>query len=66
MTPKRIASGQGSSSLGLATACAPYLQGGGHDVIRLVRHRTADPGEIYWNPSTGEIEPFRRSRASTR
>jgi NAD dependent epimerase/dehydratase family enzyme len=35
----------------------PFLQGGGHEVLRLVR-READPGEgeIAWNPSAGTID----------
>ena len=54
MTPERIAVHRFERP-GRATACA-LSPGGGRDVIRLVRHRTADPGEIYWNPSTGEID----------
>jgi uncharacterized protein len=33
-----------------------YLQSGGHDVLRLVRHTPRSDREIFWNPSTGEID----------
>lgn len=34
----------------------PFLQGGGHEIVRLVRREARSTDEISWNPATGEIE----------
>ncbi|MEB3196490.1 MAG: TIGR01777 family oxidoreductase [Candidatus Sericytochromatia bacterium] len=43
----------GASGL-VGQALVAFLQGGGHDVVRLVR-RAPGPGEIHWDPEKGEI-----------
>jgi uncharacterized protein (TIGR01777 family) len=37
----------------------PSLRQQGHELLRLVRHRTDRPDEVYWNPETGEIDAGR-------
>ena len=40
----------------VGTALVPYLEAEGHEVIRLVRRRTAPEGrQVRWNPETGTI-----------
>lgn len=45
----------GSSGL-IGSALVPALQAAGHDVVRLVRAAPVGPGEVFWSPSTGEID----------
>lgn len=45
----------GSSGL-VGSALYDFLSSGGHQVTKLVRQQ-ADEGEIYWQPSTGQINP---------
>jgi uncharacterized protein (TIGR01777 family) len=52
--PKRILVSGASGLIGRALVA--FLQGGGHEVYRLVR-RAAGPGEIFWNPAAGELDP---------
>jgi uncharacterized protein len=44
----------GSNGL-IGSAVTHYLMEGGHEVVRLVR-RAPNPGEVWWNPDTGEID----------
>lgn len=37
-------------------ALAAFLQGGGHEVVRLVRRRPG-PGEVGWDPAAGRLDP---------
>ncbi len=53
--PLRIAI-TGASGL-VGQRLIPFLQGGGHEIFRLVRHKATASDEISWNPETGEIEP---------
>ena len=50
----RIAVSGASGTLG--AALVPFLQAGGHEVLRLVRAPAKAADEVYWNHSTGEIE----------
>lgn len=34
----------------------PYLEGRGHEVVRLVRHPTTDPGLVHYDPGTGVVD----------
>ena len=34
----------------------PFLQAGGHEIQRLVRRKPEAPNEIFWDPSSGEID----------
>src|SRR5688572_9582006 len=45
----------GSSGL-IGLALVPALQAAGHDVLRLVRAAPVGPGELRWDPSSGEID----------
>lgn len=54
VTPLRIAI-TGSSGL-IDTAVKQRLRADGHDVIPMVR-RSANPGEIGWDPAQGRLEP---------
>ncbi len=49
--PMRIAI-TGSTGL-VGTALVPFLQGGGHEIIRLVRGTPRGPGEHAWQPEKG-------------
>ena len=44
----------------IGSALAAFLTTGGHQVIRLVRHRARGPGEAEWDPATGlrDLEPL--------
>ena len=33
-----------------------FLQGGGHEVVNLVRRQPSGTNEVFWDPATGEIE----------
>jgi len=46
----------GSSGL-VGSALIAQLTGGGHQVVRLVRSRTAGRGEIAWDPEAGRLDP---------
>ena len=37
-------------------AMIPFLTTGGHRIIRLVRRKTENPDEIFWDPYRGEID----------
>jgi hypothetical protein len=52
--PRRILVSGASGLIGKALVA--FLQGGGHEVVRLVR-RAAGPGEIRWDPDRGELDP---------
>lgn len=45
----------GASGL-IGGALTPFLQTGGHDVVRLVRRPPADPAEIGWEPAAAQID----------
>lgn len=45
----------GASGL-IGKALVPFLQTQGHEVLRLVRGRSAREGEVFWNPSTHELD----------
>ena len=45
----------GSSGL-VGTALVPFLQGGGHEVIRLVRGAPRGPDEHAWSPEAGLVD----------
>jgi uncharacterized protein (TIGR01777 family) len=46
----------GASGL-LGRGLAALLESQGHTVRRLVRRPAAAPGEVYWNPAAGELDP---------
>lgn len=52
--PLRIAV-TGSTGL-VGTRLVAFLRAGGHEVVRLVRKTASGDDEVYWNPSTGEID----------
>lgn len=33
-----------------------FLEGGGHEVLKIVRRTPRNAGELYWNPTTSEID----------
>jgi uncharacterized protein len=41
----------------LGTRLADRLRGQGHDITRLVRHPTTEPGQATWQPSQGQLDP---------
>jgi len=42
----------------IGSALLPSLEGAGHEVVRLVRPPAeSGPGEILWNPATGQLDP---------
>lgn len=43
----------------IGTALVPALRAAGHDVGRLVRGRTTDPGDVAWSPADGTIDAGR-------
>ncbi len=45
----------GSSGL-IGTALVTSLQASGHDVVRLVRRTPRGPGEVRWDPASGEVD----------
>jgi uncharacterized protein len=45
----------GASGL-IGSALVPALEAGGHDVVRLVRHRAASARELEWDPAAGELD----------
>jgi uncharacterized protein (TIGR01777 family) len=53
-TPQRIAV-TGASGL-VGQALIHFLEAGGHEVYRLVRHRATSAHEIAWNPERSEID----------
>ena len=54
--PRRTIAITGSSGL-IGTQLAALLETGGHTVRRMVREPEVAPGEISWNPKTGELDP---------
>ena len=52
--PLRVLITGGSGLIG--GALTPFLQTGGHEVVRLVRRPPAVPGEIAWDPAAGRID----------
>jgi uncharacterized protein (TIGR01777 family) len=46
----------GASGL-IGSALAPFLQTGGHEVVRFVRGRAAGGGEVGWDPAGGALDP---------
>lgn len=46
----------GASGL-IGTEVARQLKELGHEPIRLTRKKPAAPGEVYWNPAKGELDP---------
>jgi uncharacterized protein (TIGR01777 family) len=45
----------GASGL-VGSALVPFLSGGGHEVVRLVRRAPRAEGEVRWDPARGEID----------
>lgn len=45
----------GASGL-IGSALVQRLQAGGHEVVRLVRRPPGGPGEVRWDPATGEVD----------
>jgi uncharacterized protein (TIGR01777 family) len=45
----------GASGL-LGSALVPALEGGGHEVVRLVRREPRGPAEVAWDPAAGRID----------
>ncbi|GAB1645896.1 TIGR01777 family oxidoreductase [Krasilnikovia sp. MM14-A1259] len=45
----------------LGTALADRLRAAGHDIVRLVRREPDAPGEAFWKPSAGQLDPARVS-----
>ncbi|BFU46159.1 TIGR01777 family oxidoreductase [Krasilnikovia sp. MM14-A1004] len=41
----------------LGTALAERLDAAGHDITRLVRREPQRPGEAYWKPTAGQLDP---------
>ncbi|GAB1690313.1 TIGR01777 family oxidoreductase [Krasilnikovia sp. M28-CT-15] len=41
----------------LGTALAERLPAAGHDITRLVRREPQQPGEAFWEPSAGQLDP---------
>jgi uncharacterized protein (TIGR01777 family) len=54
--PLRVAL-TGSSGL-IGTALAAFLRSGGHQVVRLVRHAPAGPGDRHWRPEAPDLDLF--------
>jgi uncharacterized protein (TIGR01777 family) len=52
--PLRIAV-TGATGL-VGSRLVPFLQTGGHEVFRLVRHDPRDDHEIFWDPATSQID----------
>ncbi len=52
--PLRIAVSGASGLVG--RRLIPFLQGGGHEVISLVRHQPRGEHEVFWDPATGTID----------
>ena len=52
--PLRVLITGGSGLIG--GALTPFLQTGGHEVVRLVRRPPEAPGEIAWDPAAGRID----------
>ena len=50
----------GSTGL-VGSALVPKLKASGHEVIRAVRRPTEKPGEVFWNPESGDVDPARLS-----
>jgi hypothetical protein len=46
----------GSTGL-VGSALVPGLARGGHEVVRAVRREPRGPGEVRWDPATGELTP---------
>ncbi|MHB1064481.1 MAG: TIGR01777 family oxidoreductase [Georgenia sp.] len=46
----------GASGL-IGTQVCALLTGGGHRVLRLVRHAPRHPGEVSWDPAAGRLDP---------
>jgi uncharacterized protein (TIGR01777 family) len=40
----------------LGSALAAFLTTGGHEVLRFVRHRAADTGDVAWDPAAGHAD----------
>lgn len=53
--PKLKVAITGASGL-IGAHLTAFLQTGGHGVFRLVRKKSDNPLEIFWNPSTGDID----------
>jgi uncharacterized protein (TIGR01777 family) len=53
-SPRRIAISGASGLIG--SQLVPFLRAGGHDVLRLVRRRPRAADEIFWDPSSGQID----------
>ena len=45
----------GASGL-IGTPLVQRLRAGGHDVVRLVRGAPTAPGEVRWDPASGELD----------
>lgn len=40
-------------------ALIPFLRSQGHEIVRLVRHRSSKPDEVYWDPEKGGLDLHR-------
>ncbi|MDN5900722.1 MAG: TIGR01777 family oxidoreductase [Brachybacterium sp.] len=54
--PRRTIAITGSSGL-IGTQLAALLETGGHTVRRMIREDQVGPGEISWDPRTGQLDP---------
>lgn len=45
----------GSSGL-IGSELASFFSTGGHKITRITRRRSTKPGDVYWNPESGEID----------
>jgi uncharacterized protein (TIGR01777 family) len=53
-TPRLRVAVSGASGM-IGTELTAFLESGGHEVLRLVRHVPADPGEIRWDPEAHQV-----------
>lgn len=54
--PRRTIAITGATGL-IGTQLTALLESGGHTVLRMRRSRPVGPGEIFWDPATGRLDP---------